>query len=84
MRDASVLISSYILYIPPPPQKIPPIPYIPYIPYIPPIPYIGKAIRYARGIGADVFLKPKDICDGNKKLNTRYVYVYVYILTCIY
>mmetsp|Transcript_15071 Transcript_15071/g.25123 ORF Transcript_15071/g.25123 Transcript_15071/m.25123 type:complete len:586 (-) Transcript_15071:608-2365(-) len=33
----------------------------------------GKAINYAKAIGAEVFLKPKDICDGNKKLNTSMV-----------
>mmetsp|Transcript_28001 Transcript_28001/g.61993 ORF Transcript_28001/g.61993 Transcript_28001/m.61993 type:complete len:285 (-) Transcript_28001:805-1659(-) len=32
-----------------------------------PLARASKAIRYARSIGADVFLKPKDICDGNKK-----------------
>ncbi|KAJ1412003.1 calponin homology domain-containing protein, partial [Ochromonadaceae sp. CCMP2298] len=38
-----------------------------------PLARASKAIRYARSIGADVFLKPKDICDGNKKLNTSMV-----------
>lgn len=32
-----------------------------------------KAIAHSKNIGADVFLKPKDICDGNKKLNVAMV-----------
>lgn len=32
-----------------------------------------RAIDHAKFIGANVFIKPKDICDGNRKLNTSLV-----------
>lgn len=32
-----------------------------------------RAIDHAKFIGANVFIKPKDICDGNKKLNISLV-----------
>jgi plastin-1 len=32
-----------------------------------------QAINNARNLGVNVFIKPKDICDGNKKLNISYV-----------
>jgi len=33
----------------------------------------AKAIANSKNIGAEVFLQPKDICDGNKKLNVAMV-----------
>ncbi len=33
----------------------------------------GRAIQNATNLGVNVFLKPKDICDGNKKLNISLV-----------
>lgn len=32
-----------------------------------------QAITNARNLGVNVFIKPKDICDGNKKLNISLV-----------
>ncbi len=33
----------------------------------------NQAINNARNLGVNVFIKPKDICDGNKKLNISLV-----------
>jgi plastin-1 len=33
----------------------------------------SRAIDHSRFLGAQVFIKPKDICDGNKKLNISLV-----------
>ncbi len=33
----------------------------------------GKVINHGKAIGANVFIKNKDICDGNKKLNISLV-----------
>eukprot|EP01032_Pedospumella_encystans_P019987 gene19987-22718_t len=45
----------------------------PVIPDEPLMSRAAKAISNARAFGADIFIKPKDICDGNKKLNTSMV-----------
>lgn len=38
-----------------------------------PIERAAHAISNAKLLGANIFIKPKDICDGNKKLNTTFV-----------
>jgi len=38
-----------------------------------PLPRATKVINYSKAIGAEVFIKNKDICDGNKKLNISLV-----------
>lgn len=38
-----------------------------------PMPRATRVINHSKAIGAEVFIKPKDICDGNKKLNISLV-----------
>lgn len=38
-----------------------------------PLARASRAIDYAKFIGANIFIKPKDICDGNRKLNISFV-----------